>query len=124
MAETITPEDVKDGFATSLPDSELAMLISLVDQADDCLDSKQVPADVQRALKLYAVRHGATLQANEGRGSVTSERAPSGAGRSFAGWQFEGGSPYWKLLKQLDRTGCVVRIFEQDRWLGAWSVGG
>lgn len=124
MATTITVADVRDSFDTEASDDEISLAITIISQADDCLDANSVAADVQKALKLYAVRHIITMQSNSGRGTVTSESAPSGASRSYGQWKQDGGSPYWELLKQLDRCGCVVSLLENKQRVSIWSVGG
>ena len=123
MAATITVEDVKDGFDTDLPDSQITIAITLAGQADQCLDANKVPEDVQSALKLYAARHILYMQSNSGRGGVTSESAPSGASRSYGKWQGKGGSPFYGLIEQLDQYGCVKALFENSQNLWLRSVG-
>lgn len=126
MAAVITVNDVKAGFATTVPDSEIQMLIDIVDGADSCLDAAAVPEARQTALKIYAVRHMLQMQANGGKGSVRSESAPSGASRSYAGWAGGDGlssTSFGSLLKQLDTTGCVTGILENDGNFMMLSVG-
>jgi hypothetical protein len=121
----MTPADVKDGFPTTVPDAEIQLLIDILDEADACLDANNVSEDRRKILKLYAVRHMLTMQANAGRGTVTSESAPSGASRSYSAWRGIGvnASPYGSMLKQLDKHGCVVSLLENSQRLGVWSVG-
>jgi hypothetical protein len=126
MAAVITVNDVKAGFATTVPDSEIQMLIDIVDGADSCLDAAAVPEARQTALKIYAVRHMLQMQANGGKGSVRSESAPSGASRSYSGWAGGDGllsTSFGSLLKQLDTTGCVTGILENDGNFMMLSVG-
>lgn len=126
MAAVITVSDVKAGFATTVPDSEIEMLIEIVDGADACLDAAAVPESRQKALKIYAVRHMLQMQANGGKGSVRSESAPSGASRSYSGWAGGDGllsTSFGSLLKQLDTTGCVTGILENDGNVMVLSVG-
>lgn len=126
MAVVITVEDVKDGFATTVPDSEIEMLIEIVDGADACLDAAAVTDARQRALKIYAVRHMLQMQANGGKGAVRSESAPSGASRSYSGWAGGDGllsTSFGSLLKQLDTTGCVTGILENSSNVMILSVG-
>lgn len=123
MAETITAAEVKDGFTTSAPDSEIALWITLVDQADTCLDANSVAPDIQRILKLTAVRHLLWGQSNSGKGTVTSESAPSGASRSYGQWKGQG-SPYWDTLKMADVTGCVRGVIDNKTQMRFMSVGG
>lgn len=126
MAAAITVSDVKEGFATTVSDSEIEMLIEIVDGADACLDAAAVPGARQRALKIYAVRHMLQMQVNGGKGAVRSESAPSGASRSYSGWAGGDGlmsTSYGSLLKQLDTTGCVTGILENDGNVMILSVG-
>jgi hypothetical protein len=126
MAVVITVDDVKEGYATTVPDSEIEMLIEIVDGADACLDAAAVPDARQRALKIYAVRHMLQMQANGGKGAVRSESAPSGASRSYSGWAGGDGlmsTSFGSLLKQLDTTGCVTGILENTGNVMILSVG-
>lgn len=127
MAAVITANDVTHGFSTTVPHDEIELLIEVVSAADDCLDANSVPESKQKILKIYAVRHMLTMQANSGAGIVKSRTAPSGASQSFATWQGQGvqGTSYGALLKQLDVYGCVVSILENDtNKVGIYSVGG
>ena len=125
MAATITAADVKDGFATTVSDTEIDLLISVVSEADACMDAAGVSDERQRVLKIYAVRHMLSMQSNGGRGNVTSESAPSGASRSYSAWKGVGvnATPYGSMLKQLDVNGCVVRLLENTVNLSIMSVG-
>jgi hypothetical protein len=123
MAVTVTIEEVKASFSTDVADPEITLAIDLVSQADECLDRYQVAEAVQKALKLYAIRHALFMQANSGQGALTSQSAPSGASRSFGRWAGRGGSPYWGLLEQTDQTGCLIRLLRKRPNLGAWTVG-
>jgi hypothetical protein len=127
MAVVITAADVKNGFSTVVPDDEIGLLISIVAEADACLDAALVPDDRQRILKIYAVRHMLAMQANNGQGVLTGRTAPSGASQSFSAWKGVGvnATPYGNLLKQLDKNGCLVALIENDGpYLAAFSVGG
>lgn len=125
MAATITASDVKNDYSTSVSDTEIALLISIVDGANTCLDANSVASDTQKVLKIYAVRHLLAMQENDGRGKAVSEQAPSGAGRSFQQKQGEGvmATRYGSMLKQLDKYGCVTRILENTRRVGIRSIG-
>lgn len=126
MPYEITNVDVTNGFNTSVPTSEIDLLISVVDNSDECLTANDVADDEGRVLKIYAVRHMLVLSANSGSGTVRSQTAPSGASQSYGGWkQGEGlnSSPYGNLLKQLDVYGCVTKLLENDANLLMWSVG-
>lgn len=122
MATTITISDIKDGFTTSLSDDQINLAIAVVDQANTCLDANSVSSDIQKALKIYGARHILSMQANSGRGEVTSESAPSGASRSFASRKVDS-SPFYSLLKQLDKYGCVIGQLENEARISIRSVG-
>lgn len=127
MSVTITVDDVKNGFSTTVPDDEIQVLIEIVSEADACMDAAGVSDDRQRMMKIYAVRHMCYMQTNGGRGNVTSQTAPSGASQSFSAWKGVGvnASPYGNLLKQLDKSGCVVGLLENDGpQLAIMSIGG
>lgn len=113
MAVTITAEDVT-GYGISAPPPVVGGLIMLMAQADDCLDKQKVPDDVQRALKLYAIGHMASLVTG---GQIKSQSAPNGASRSFAVPTGVGlASTTWgALLKGLDRWGCVTNLLLNDQ---------
>ena len=94
------------------------MLIYVVDGADACLDGAGVDENKQHAMKIYAVRHMLTMQANSGKkGTITSQHAPSGASQSFNAWKGAGvnATPYGNLLKQIDSTGCIVGLLENTQ---------
>lgn len=113
MAVVITIADVKDGFTTSLPDTQIQILIEFVSSADACLDGSSVPDATQRALKTMAVRHMCVMQSGNGTGQVKSRTAPNGASVSFS--TSSGGSQYGDLLSQMDVTGCVSGLLENNK---------
>jgi len=128
MATAITYADVTNGFTTSVPEAEVALYITVIDQADTCLDANSVASDVQKALKIAGVRHMLVLAgaSASGKGAVTSESAPSGASRSYKAP--DGGSglmatSYGALLKQLDKHGCVVNQIENQVRQQIRSIG-
>lgn len=125
MAVVITVEDVKNGFPTTVGDDEIDVLIEVISDADACLDGASVSDARQRILKIYGVRHMLHMQANSGRGNITSEHAPNGASRSFSAWRGVGvnASPFGSLLKQLDVSGCVVGLLESSGGIAVFSVG-
>lgn len=128
MAVSITYDDVVNGYETTVVQDEIDMYIDIINLSDACLDAALIPDQKQRAMKILAVRHILQMQANGGLGVLTGRRAPSGASQSFAAWRGVGisSSTYGNLLKQLDSSGCIVNILENDvdGNLGAWSVGG
>lgn len=120
MPYTITVERVKDGFSTQASDADLTGYIAIVDQADDCMTNNSVPDAIGQQLKILAVRHLATTQRDGG--SITSERAVSGASRSFG--QFKAGETgYLDTLRQLDRWGCVYQAVQNNQFIQLRSVG-
>lgn len=125
MAVIIAVGDVKEGFDTTVSDIEIEMLIEIIDEADTCLDANNVSDAKQTILKIYGVRHMLQLQANSAKGVVKSERAPSGASRSYGEWQGTGieATPFGLLLKQIDVYGCVVNLIQDGPKLAIWSVG-
>lgn len=125
MATTITVSDVKAGYATAIPDDEITLMISVVDEANTCLDANSVSADRQQLLKTLGVRHMLAMMENDGRGKATSENAANGAGRSFAAFQGKdlGATRYGAMLKQLDQYGCVTQLLENTQRLRIYSVG-
>lgn len=126
MAVTVTSTEVKDGFTTTVSDSEIDMLIAFANTADTCLDSNSVPDNTVKLMKLAAVRHMLTLQSNDGNGPLQSQSAPSGAGRSFQSWQ--GGTDinatrYGSMLNQLDSSGCIVSLLTNDSKPQFYALG-
>lgn len=122
----LTPTDIKAGFQTDLPDSEIQDLIDFMAAADDCLTKNSVPTATQDLLKKYAIRHLLLLQGNSGRGEVSSERAPSGASRSYREWNGTEGlsaTRYGALLKQMDRYGCIRAVVENNKRLELFVSG-
>ena len=122
---TVTPADIKAVFQTDASDIEIQGLIDfVVSGSSACLTANAVPEASQDLLTTYAVRHILTLTNASGRGSVTSESAPSGASRSFGSWQGQGlnSTRYGSLLMQLDRFGCVRGVMENSKNLAFFSV--
>lgn len=127
MASVITYAQVIDGFATTISETQIDLLIDIVDEADTCLDANAVSASKQTMLKIYAVRHMLTNMGVEqsGKGAVTSESAPSGASRSYRPPTGGGlaSTSYGALLKQLDVYGCVTGLLENNTFASFRSVG-
>ena len=126
MAAVIAYEEVVNGFTTSVSEDEVNLLIEIIDEADLCLDGAGVSESRQRILKMYAVRHMLFMQANGGRGNLTSQHAPSGASQSWSAWRGVGvnASPYGASLKQLDSSRCIVGLLESDGpFLSLMSIG-
>lgn len=126
MAVTVTVDEVKEGFVTAIPEDEIQAMIDFIDEcADTCLDANSVPANSVTLLKKYAVRHMCTLMVNNGRGTIKSEKAPSGAGRSFNSWVGEDvdATTYGAMLNQMDKFGCVVSAFQNSSVFDMFSIG-
>ena len=105
MAVTITISDVRQLNTTrNIPDAVITSWISLVDAADSCLDTNNVPADQQTGLKLNAVWHLAELFR---RGSVQSEKSPTGASRTYSDKEGFQSTPYGQILQSMDRHHCL-----------------
>ena len=120
MPYTITVAQVKDGFSTSASDADLTAYIAIADQADACLTANAVPDAVGQHLKILFVRHTAT-NARDG-GAVTSERAVSGAARSFGEYD-RGDTGYLDTLRQLDTHGCVYALASNNGFIQLRSIG-
>lgn len=120
MPYTVTIAMIKDGFNSPVSDADLTGYIAIVDQADTCLTNNSVPDAIGVQLKLLAIRHLATNQRDGG--SVTSERAVSGASRSYANYR-AGDTGFLETLRQLDRWGCVRGVVEQNARLQLRSIG-
>lgn len=120
MPYTITVEQVNDGFNSPASDADLAGYIAIVDQADTCLTNNGVADAIGMQLKTLAVRHLA-VNARDG-GAVTSEKAVSGASRSYAEYN-AGETGYLDTLRQLDRTGCVYGVVSQNSFIQLRSIG-
>lgn len=127
MATAITYADVTDGFSTSVSQAQIELLITIIDEADTCLDANSVSASKQEMLKVMAVRHMAVMMgaSESGKGAVTSEHAPSGASRSYkapSGMTLDS-TTYGAMLKQLDGYGCITSLLENTANLSIRSVG-
>lgn len=120
MSYTITICQVKDGFRTSASDSDLDGYIAIAGQADACLTANNVDRAVGQMLKILFVRHVAT-NARDG-GAVTSEKAVSGASRSFAEYD-RGDTGYLDTLRSLDQYGCVYALTQQGGFMQLRSIG-
>ena len=128
MAATITTTQVKTGFTTTVSDTEIDMLITFINTADECLDENTVPDNTVELMKLAAVRHMLTLQANNGAGLLHSQNAPSGAGRSFQRWNNGNNvgldsTSYGAMLKTMDVYGCVTDLLNNSTKPRMHSIG-
>ncbi len=120
MPYTITVAEVKDGFTSAASDADLANYIVFADQADPCLTMNSVPDEIGQQLKILYVRHVATNQRDGG--AVTSEKAVSGASRSYAEYA-NGETGYLDTLRQLDQFGCVYALASNNGFIQLRSSG-
>ena len=120
MTYAITIADVKDGFTTPVADSDLEGFIAIADTADACLQRNDVAQAIGQQLKRLFVRHMATLQRDGG--SVTNEKAVSGASRSYGDLRY-GETGYLNTLKRLDSTGCVYGLAVSNAPIQMRSIG-
>lgn len=123
MAAIITYADVVNGFSTTVPQTIVESVITTIDAADTCLDANSVAEATQELLKIAAVRHILVMMDSSasGKGSITSESAPSGASRSFK--SAADGSTYLNLIKQIDIHGCVSVLLENNKRLSLYTIG-
>lgn len=109
----------------TLPDFLVDLLITQSAEADDCLAEhySEATADL---IRLYLITLLALGQNNS---YITSQRAPSGASRSF---QFKDLSTRWSsalaALRKLDTHGCVTGLIPEDPtqqlFGGIWTARG
>ena len=108
---TITSSDVISGGAAYIP---------FVDQADACMEAKGVADDIGKQLKILAVNH--LVSAATTGGTVQSERAVSGASRTYAAMS-GGDTGYLNTLRDLDSWGCVTAIVSNNGRVQLRAVG-
>lgn len=120
MTYSIAPSDVLDGFSTGASTADLTAYIAVVDQADTCLLANGVDAAIGKQLKILAVRHLAE-NANSS-GVVTSERAVSGAARTYRERKGDE-TGHLETLRIIDRYGCVLNVINKNARVQLRSVG-
>lgn len=126
MAYEITIADVDCTAPSGASDAEIALVISLLATADDCLAANAVPEDVGALIKIYAARHLLALTSNGGAGVVTQQSSASGASRTLSGWTAGKGlnaTAFGAMVAQLDRYGCVTKLLSGDAGMFFGSVG-
>ena len=124
MAYDITSKEVLDGFSISVSERDVAGYIEIVSQADECMTRNSVPDVIGQRLKVLAVRHMASLVGIDGSGGqVVSQRAQSGASRTFKEADADQGTHYGGLLRQLDSWGCVLGLIENNANFTLRSIG-
>lgn len=111
---------------TTIPDFMLALLVEQANSVNDCLAANYTES-VQKLIRVYLL---GLLGISQMTRSVTSERAPSGAARS---WSYPEIKTRWNslssLLKGLDKSGCTAGVVPdnptQDKYLSLFvAVGG
>lgn len=116
MAVEITVQDVKSFCAgVSASDATIDLYIAVAAEADACLDSRNVPESIQKALKLNAICH--SLVTAQG-GFIQSESDFDGASVSFSVNQNAKGlarSSFGEAILGLDRWGCIKNLFGTKR---------
>lgn len=96
----------------SIPDPVLQLLVDQINAADECLTANGVPAGTALLMKYYILALLGVVQGNK---YITSERAPSGAARSYAfGTLSDGYKQYYGLLNGLDKYGCFDDLIPDD----------
>lgn len=128
----LTLEDARTFLASlgiTLPDAFLQLLVDQVNSVYQCMLDAGYPASTIGLIQYYLLALLGIMQPNR---QVTSERAPSGAARSYAfGTLTEGYRKYLNLLLGLDTSGCTSAIIPEDPnaancalFIGKAPVGG
>lgn len=111
----LTLEDARTFLASlgiTLPDVFLQLLVDQVNSVYQCLVDAGYPPSTIGLIQYYLLALLGIMQPNR---QVTSERAPSGAARSYAfGTLSEGYKKYLYLLQGLDTSGCTVAVIPED----------
>lgn len=122
MATTVTPEDVKEIFASSLSDKVITMYINTTYKAvGECLDSNY---DEDTATLIFTNMIAYLLSIAEGVQEVTSTKAPNGASITYNSGVTESGinqNPYGKIVRSFDIKGCWRALVPRTAFIG--SVG-
>lgn len=111
----ITIEQAREYLASigiTLPDFVLEILVSKINSIDECLIANGVSVDDARLIKIYLLTLLSIGQADR---YVTSERAPSGAARSY---KYGTLNDRWRstlaLLRALDKFNCAGPLVPED----------
>lgn len=113
MAVTITISEVKqDPIAENTPDDLINAYIARVGQADQCLDSNQVPEAIQKAIKLNGIWHLIGIGIY---GNAKSEKDPVGASITYKDNQGLDSTGYGQALRALDSHYCVVGMLDAGK---------
>lgn len=93
-------------------DPLLQLIVNKINSIDACLNGAGYSADDIGLIKYYLL---ALLGISQTTRTVTSQRAPSGAARSFAfGTPSQGHQQYLGLLRTLDLSGCTDDLIPAD----------
>ena len=106
MAVTITLSDVKpmiEQMGFTVPDALLTMLLGEVNTASECMEKNGYSDNLQSLLLIYAVCRLASLN---GAQKLTSQRAPSGAARTFS-YDASGTDGIYDQIIGMDKAGCL-----------------
>lgn len=109
-----------------LPEFLLQALVDQVNMVYQCLVDAGYPASTITLILTYLLALLAVVQTYK---YVTSERAPSGASRSYKfGTLGDGYKMYLSLLQMWDKTGCTDGLIPDDPTSdssgGMWIAGG
>lgn len=96
---------------TTIPDFVLELLVGQANAANDCLE-ENYPEATQKLIRLYLL---GLLGLSQMTREISSERAPSGASRS---WNYPELKTRWLslygLLRGLDKNNCVEGLIPTD----------
>lgn len=126
MAVSISIEQVREFLGAdyaSIPDSVIETYICLVDKLDDCLDANYPDECVQEAIKLNAAAHFVAVTSGR---NLKSQRAPSGASRSFEYYASKEGirlTQYGRMVQMLDSAECFEKAYPQGSQVGVLALG-
>lgn len=96
----------------TIVDPLLQLIVNKINALDECFEANGYSPDDIGLIKYYLL---ALLGINQTTRNVTSQRAPSGAARSFAfGTPSQGHQQYLGLLQTLDLTGCTDSLIPID----------
>jgi hypothetical protein len=125
MAVSVSVEQVKTFLGAdyaSTPDSTIDTYICIVDRLDECLGANYPDECVQEAIKLNAVSHFVAVTTGR---NIKSQRAPSGASRSFEYYAGKEGirlTQYGRMVQMLDTQGCFEKLYPQGS-VGVLALG-
>lgn len=101
-----------NSLGITIVDPLLQLIVNKINAIDECLEANGYSPDDAGLIKYYLL---ALLGINQTTRNVTSQRAPSGAARSFAfGTPSQGYRQYLGLLRTLDLSGCTDALIPAD----------